>query len=70
MGRACGTHGRGENAYGVWVIKPQEKSPFVKIRRRWKNTSRQRMRELEMNSSELAQKIPSCDHGSESSGSV
>jgi len=28
------------------------------------------MRELEMNSSGLAQKIPSCDHGNESSGSV
>jgi hypothetical protein len=21
MGRVCGTHGRGKNAYGVWVIK-------------------------------------------------
>jgi len=48
------------------------KSPFGKIKRHWKNnwTSRKRMRVLEMNSSGLAQKIPSCDHGNESSGSV
>jgi len=39
MSEACGTYGGGDkrNTYRVFVGKPEEKSFFVKPRRRWEN---------------------------------
>jgi hypothetical protein len=34
MGRACGTHGRGENMYRVLVGKPEGKRPLERPRHR------------------------------------
>jgi hypothetical protein len=39
MGWACGTYGRKEtSACRVFVVKPEERRPLVRPRRRWEDT--------------------------------
>jgi hypothetical protein len=46
VGRACGTHGRGEKAYKVLVGKPEGKRPLGRPRRRWEDGIRMDLREI------------------------
>jgi hypothetical protein len=47
VGRACGTHGRGEKkAYKVLVGKPEGKRPLGRTRRRWEDGIRMDLREI------------------------
>jgi hypothetical protein len=46
VSRACGTHGRGENAYRILVGKPDGKRPLKRPRRRWKAGIKMDLREI------------------------
>jgi hypothetical protein len=45
VGRACGTHGRGEKGYRVLVGKTEGKRPLGRPRRRWEDGIRMDLRE-------------------------
>jgi hypothetical protein len=45
VGRACGTHGRGEKAAQVLGGKSERKRPLGRARRRWENEIRIDLRE-------------------------
>ena len=47
MGRACGAYGVGEGAYRVFVGKPEGKRPLGRPRRRWVNSIRMDLQEVE-----------------------
>jgi hypothetical protein len=46
VGRACGTHGRGEKVYKVLVGKPEVKRPLGRPRRRWEDGIRMDLGEI------------------------
>jgi hypothetical protein len=46
VGGACGTHGRGENVYGVLMGKPEGKRPLGRPRRGWDDGIRMDLREI------------------------
>jgi hypothetical protein len=46
VGRACGTHGRGEKILKVLVGKPQEKRPLGRPRHKWEDGIRMDLREI------------------------
>jgi hypothetical protein len=40
MGGACSTNGANRNAYGIFLVKPEEKKPIGRPRRRWEDNIR------------------------------
>jgi hypothetical protein len=46
VGRACGTHGRGEKLYKVFVGKPEGKRPLGRPKRSWEGEIRMDLREF------------------------
>jgi hypothetical protein len=46
VGRACGTHGRGEKVYSILVGKAEGKRPLGRLRRRWEDGIRMDLREI------------------------
>jgi hypothetical protein len=47
MGRACSASGGKRNAYRILVGKPEGKRPLGRPKRRWEDTIRMDLRELE-----------------------
>jgi hypothetical protein len=46
VGRACGTHGRGEKVYKALAGKTKGKRPLGRPRRRWEDGIRMDLREI------------------------
>jgi hypothetical protein len=46
VGRACGTHGRGEKSVQGLVGKPEGKRPLERPRRRWEDGIKMDLREI------------------------
>jgi hypothetical protein len=46
MGGACWTHERDENAYSIFIGKPEGKRPLGGLRRRLKDNIRMHLREI------------------------
>jgi len=47
MGWACGAYGRGEGVYRVLVGKPEGKTPLGRLRRRWVDSIRMDLQDVE-----------------------
>jgi hypothetical protein len=46
MGRACSTHWKKRNAYGILVGKPEGKKPLGRPRHRWMDIIKRDLREI------------------------
>jgi hypothetical protein len=46
MGGACGTQGKGEKMYNVFVGKPEGKRPLGRPRRRWKDRIKKDLKKI------------------------
>jgi hypothetical protein len=52
MGRTCGTYGARSGAYRTLVGKPEVRRPLERPRRRWEDTVKMDLREVEWESIE------------------
>jgi hypothetical protein len=72
VGRACGTHGRGEKSDKVLVGEPEGKKPLRRPRYRWEDGIKMYLREIGWEGVEWIRLAPDrdhCEHSDEPSGS-
>jgi hypothetical protein len=62
MGRACSTNGEKRNPYRVLVGKPEGKRPLGRPRRRWQDTIRMDLKEIECGGMEWIDLAQDIDH--------